>query len=105
MRKVLSRKAASFGRSSCRAGRRHGGTEGCGPPSVLPQPGLARPTHLVDKAVVHELSGKVLGAVGCDKGAGRGMGGRGMRPRCGPGQPPPRGPTQGPPAYLGGGHK
>lgn len=30
------------------------------------------------------------------KGCGQGCGGRGMRPLCGPGQPPPRDPTQGP---------
>lgn len=56
-------------------GKEAWGTERRGPPSTPTQPGLERPTHLVDKAVVHELGSKVLGTVGCGRGAGRGVGG------------------------------
>lgn len=76
-------------RSSCGAGRRRGGTEGHGLPSALPaQP--VRPAHLVDEAVVHQLSCKVLRAVSCSGGTGRGVG-QGVRPPL-PGQPCPGSP-------------
>lgn len=85
MRKVLSRKAASFGRSSCRTGGRHGGRRGAAHPAALPGwPHPARTPHLVDEAVVHQLGGQVLGTVGC------GGGSQGMRPAALPAHPRPR---------------
>lgn len=81
-------------RSSCGAGRRRGGTEGHGPPSALPARPV-RPTHLVDEAVVHQLSCEALRAVGCG-GARQGRGARREATAAWPAppSPPPRVPAQ-----------
>ena len=54
-------------------GRKAWGMVGRGPPCGPPRlavPGCA--PHLVDKAVVHQLGGQVLGTVGCGRGVGTG---------------------------------
>lgn len=70
MRKVLSRKAASLVRSSCRVGGRHGATEG--QTLLCPLPArLGWPAHLMNEAIVYQLGGEVLGTVRCGGGRGR----------------------------------
>lgn len=52
-------------------GGRHGGRRGEAHPAALPGwPHLARTPHLVDEAVVYQLSSQVLGTVGCGRGGG-----------------------------------
>lgn len=77
-------------------GRREALGDGGARPTLCTLPARhTQPAHLVDKAVVHELGGQVLGAIGCDMGTRHEATAR----ACTHPAPVPH------PAYLGAGHK